>query len=97
MTELRERDAMICRSCGQEERASEGYPCKDCGTFICIMCVFKGVVLCERCASEGTNADVRAGAVTTAGVAEVRASVAAQRPAARAAPIIPEAMDWPEH
>ncbi len=51
MTELKERDAMICRSCGQEERASEGYPCKDCGTFICIMCVFKGVVRCERCAS----------------------------------------------
>lgn len=64
MTELRERDAMICRSCGQEERASEGYPCKDCGTFICIMCVFKGVVLCSRCAAEsggvqsGSNAAV---------------------------------------
>lgn len=49
MTTLHERDAMICRSCGNEERASEGYPCKDCGTFICIMCVFKGVVRCERC------------------------------------------------
>lgn len=49
MSELRERDAMICRSCGKEERASEGYPCKDCGTFICIMCVFKGVVRCELC------------------------------------------------
>ena len=49
MTELREHDAMICRSCGREERASEGYPCKDCGTFICIMCVFKGVIRCERC------------------------------------------------
>jgi hypothetical protein len=49
MSELRERDAMVCRSCGHEERASEGYPCKDCGTFICIMCVFKGVVRCERC------------------------------------------------
>lgn len=51
MSDLRERDAMICRSCGAEERASEGYPCKDCGTFICIMCVFKGVVRCERCAA----------------------------------------------
>ena len=91
MTALRERDAMICRSCGQEERASEGYPCKDCGTFICIMCVFKGVVLCERCASVGTNAAARAGAATTTGVAEV------QRSAARAAPIVPESMDWPEH
>jgi hypothetical protein len=50
MSDLRERDAMICRSCGNEERASEGYPCKDCGTFICIMCVFKGVVRCEACA-----------------------------------------------
>lgn len=55
MTELRERDAMVCRSCGQEERASEGYPCKDCGTFICIMCVFKGVVRCERCAASATG------------------------------------------
>ena len=51
MTGLQERDAMICRSCGNEERASEGYPCKDCGTFICLMCVFKGVVRCERCAA----------------------------------------------
>jgi hypothetical protein len=51
VTELRERDAMMCRSCGMEERASEGYPCKDCGTFICIMCVFKGVIRCERCAA----------------------------------------------
>ena len=97
MTELRERDAMICRSCGQEERASEGYPCKDCGTFICIMCVFKGVVLCERCASSATNAAVRAGAGSAPGVTDVRAGVAAQRPAARSAPSVPDAMDWPEH
>lgn len=27
-------DAMICRACGREERASEGYPCADCGTFV---------------------------------------------------------------
>ncbi len=45
---LRERDAMICRSCHNEERASEGYPCSDCGTFICIICTFRGVVLCEK-------------------------------------------------
>ena len=49
MSALHERDAMICRSCGNEERASEGYPCPDCGTFICLMCVFKGVVRCEKC------------------------------------------------
>jgi len=46
---LRERDAMICRSCHNEERASEGYPCSDCGTFICIICTFRGVVYCQKC------------------------------------------------
>lgn len=51
MSELQERDAMKCRSCGNEERASEGYPCKDCGTFICLMCVFKGVDRCVPCAA----------------------------------------------
>ncbi len=49
MTELKEHDGMICRACGQEERASEGYPCADCGTFLCIMCSFKGVVRCKEC------------------------------------------------
>ncbi len=61
MTELKERDAMICRSCGNEERASEGYPCKDCGTFICLMCVFKGVVRCERCEGIAAAAEPAAG------------------------------------
>lgn len=42
---------MICRSCGNEERASEGYPCAECGTFLCIMCNFRGVVLCKACAA----------------------------------------------
>lgn len=51
VSDLQERDVMICRSCGNQERASEGYPCKDCGTFICIMCVFKGVVRCATCAT----------------------------------------------
>jgi hypothetical protein len=46
---LRERDAMICRSCRNEERASEGYPCADCGTFVCIICNFRGVALCKAC------------------------------------------------
>lgn len=44
-------DAMVCRACGREERASEGYPCTKCGTFICLMCTFKGIVECQRCAS----------------------------------------------
>ena len=49
---LREGDAMICRSCHNEERASEGYPCSNCGTFICIICTFRGVVYCEKCEAE---------------------------------------------
>ena len=49
MAQLQERDAMICRSCGNEERASEGYPCVDCGTFICVMCYLRGVVRCRDC------------------------------------------------
>ena len=49
MTELHERDAMFCRSCGNEERASEGYPCDGCGTFICQMCNMKGIRLCQAC------------------------------------------------
>lgn len=40
---------MTCRACGREERASEGYPCTGCGTFICQLCSMKGVVLCRAC------------------------------------------------
>jgi hypothetical protein len=47
--ERQERDAMICRACGREERASEGYPCEGCGTFICLICTFRGVSLCQAC------------------------------------------------
>jgi len=47
--QLTERDAMICRACEREERASEGYPCAECGTFICLMCTFRGVVRCKSC------------------------------------------------
>ncbi len=47
--ELKEKDAMGCRACGREERASEGYPCEGCGTFICIMCSFRGVTRCRAC------------------------------------------------
>jgi hypothetical protein len=49
MGKLQEHDAMICRACGNEERASEGYPCTNCGTFICVMCNMRGVVLCKNC------------------------------------------------
>jgi hypothetical protein len=47
-----ERDAMRCRACGREERASEGYPCASCGTFICLICTFRGVVRCAACAAK---------------------------------------------
>lgn len=49
MSDSKEHDAMVCRVCGQEERASEGYPCADCGTFICLICSFRGAVLCKAC------------------------------------------------
>jgi hypothetical protein len=52
---LRERDAMMCRSCNNEERASEGYPCNNCGTFICIICTFRGVEYCRKCEQERAN------------------------------------------
>lgn len=44
-----EVDMMVCRSCGNEERASEGYPCDECGTFICLICEFRGITLCKPC------------------------------------------------
>lgn len=49
---MSERDAMVCRSCGREERASEGYPCDHCGTFICQICALRGVTLCAKCAGD---------------------------------------------
>jgi hypothetical protein len=48
----KETDGMICRSCGDSERASEGYPCEDCGTFICLMCSVRGVTRCASCAEK---------------------------------------------
>lgn len=51
-----EHDAMTCRACGNEERASEGYPCSGCGTFICVICNMKGVTLCRSCAAATPNA-----------------------------------------
>ncbi len=47
-----ETDGMACRACGQQERASEGYPCEDCGTFVCLMCSMKGVSRCRPCAEK---------------------------------------------
>jgi len=52
VTELHERDSMICRRCAKEERASEGYPCANCGTFLCLICSFRGFVYCQRCEAE---------------------------------------------
>lgn len=49
MTKIEEIDMMVCRSCGNQERASEGYPCQGCGTFLCIICSNRGIVLCTAC------------------------------------------------
>ncbi len=54
--EIKEKDAMGCRACGREERASEGYPCVDCGTFICLICSFRGVVRCATCVAKAPEA-----------------------------------------
>ena len=56
MAEIHEHDAMGCRACGREERASEGYPCANCGTFICLICTFRGVTLCQACAARQSPA-----------------------------------------
>jgi hypothetical protein len=47
---------MTCRACGREERASEGYPCADCGTFICLVCNMRGVDRCRACDEKATAA-----------------------------------------
>lgn len=56
---------MFCRACGNEERASEGYPCVECGTFICVMCNLRGVTRCRACQERGRGFDVNAGDVPT--------------------------------
>ena len=55
MAEIHEHDSMACRACGREERASEGYPCDMCGTFICLMCSFRGVTRCRECAAKAAG------------------------------------------
>lgn len=52
---MTEHDAMTCRACGREERASEGYPCANCGTFICQMCNLKGIEICKACQDADTK------------------------------------------
>ena len=56
---------MTCRACGNEERASEGYPCADCGTFVCLICSMRGTVRCRSCeetqGAAGDPAGPRAG------------------------------------
>lgn len=54
-------DAMVCRACGREERASEGYPCEQCGTFICLICMFQGVTLCKACSAKAAPPAPEAG------------------------------------
>lgn len=51
---LAEIDAMRCRACGREERASEGYPCDECGTFICLVCTIRGTTRCRECVAKET-------------------------------------------
>jgi len=60
MPETHEHDAMVCRACGREERASEGYPCAKCRTFICIICYFRGVDLCRSCQAAASGGGARA-------------------------------------
>ncbi|HEX6966347.1 MAG TPA: hypothetical protein VF166_11145 [Gemmatimonadaceae bacterium] len=57
MTELEEHDSMICRVCGGNERASEGYPCADCGTFICLLCSVRGAIRCNACEAKHAGAE----------------------------------------
>ncbi len=56
MADIHEHDAMQCRACGREERASEGYPCIECGTFICLICAFRGVERCAPCQAKHAKA-----------------------------------------
>ena len=55
---MSEQDVMVCRTCGNEDRASEGYPCDNCQTFICQVCNMRGITLCASCqAAEDAKAD----------------------------------------
>jgi hypothetical protein len=54
---MTETDAMQCRACGRKERASEGYPCRGCGTFICVLCNIRGNVFCAECVAKGLSTE----------------------------------------
>lgn len=113
MSELLERDAMICRSCANEERASEGYPCIDCGTFVCLMCILKGVERCASCTaalvavSDSPEVARLEMGTPVSGLASTQlppASPASLAPVLlapevpRTQPILPAPItDWPEH
>lgn len=100
MSELLERDAMICRSCGNEERASEGYPCTGCGTFICMMCAWKGLERCESCTVAVSNAVpvVEPEFVQPEFVQPVLLQTMPDvAPVPRPLGLIPTGLDWPEH
>ncbi len=49
------RETMACRACGEEDRASEGYPCTGCGTFICLICTMRDITLCRDCAAKAVK------------------------------------------
>lgn len=51
-----ERDAMRCRACDTMGRASEGYPCTSCGTFICLQCTLRGITQCPACRPPAASA-----------------------------------------
>jgi hypothetical protein len=42
-------DRAVCSACDREDRASEGYPCEQCGRFICLPCALRGIVRCRVC------------------------------------------------
>jgi hypothetical protein len=48
---------MQCRACGRTERASEGYPCRGCGTFICLLCNLRGAAYCKECVAKGLSVE----------------------------------------
>ena len=48
-----EMERIKCRYCGNDDRASEGYPCQSCGAFICIICSIRGVTVCRACEGKG--------------------------------------------
>ena len=48
-----EMERITCRYCGHDDRASEGYPCKVCGAFICVVCSIRGIAVCRSCEKNG--------------------------------------------